>query len=135
MKSTPCIGICSTVYGDDICRGCKRHYLEVIDWNKYSEEEIEAVYGRLDDQIETVLSKYFKITDYALLRQSLEKYKIRYNERRNEYSWILELLRVRSGTLKDVKHCGLKYLKGPIKGYKGVYSRIDAELFKLAQKG
>ena len=37
---TPCIGICSTVYGDEVCRGCKRTFTEVIDWNNLSEEDI-----------------------------------------------------------------------------------------------
>ncbi|WP_317135104.1 DUF1289 domain-containing protein [Piscirickettsia litoralis] len=34
-KATPCVGLCSTVYGDDVCRGCKRFYHEIIDWNQY----------------------------------------------------------------------------------------------------
>lgn len=36
---TPCIGLCSTVYGDLVCRGCKRFHHEVIQWNGYGEEE------------------------------------------------------------------------------------------------
>ena len=32
--STPCLGICSTTYGDDVCKGCKRFVHEVISWNK-----------------------------------------------------------------------------------------------------
>ncbi|MCF8976542.1 DUF1289 domain-containing protein, partial [Pseudomonas edaphica] len=26
---TPCVGLCSTVYGDLVCRGCKRFHHEV----------------------------------------------------------------------------------------------------------
>jgi hypothetical protein len=29
---TPCVGLCSTVYGDLVCRGCKRFHHEVINW-------------------------------------------------------------------------------------------------------
>ncbi|MCA4075779.1 DUF1289 domain-containing protein, partial [Pseudomonas kurunegalensis] len=29
---TPCVGLCSTVYGDTVCRGCKRFHHEVINW-------------------------------------------------------------------------------------------------------
>ena len=36
---TPCVGLCSTVYGDLVCRGCKRFHHEVIQWNGYNEEE------------------------------------------------------------------------------------------------
>lgn len=32
-SGTPCQGMCSTIYGDDFCLGCGRHYQEVIDWN------------------------------------------------------------------------------------------------------
>ena len=38
---TPCIGVCSTVFGDDVCRGCKRFQHEVIQWNSYSDPEKE----------------------------------------------------------------------------------------------
>ena len=40
---TPCVGICSTTYGDEVCRGCKRFYFEVINWNKYDENEKDAM--------------------------------------------------------------------------------------------
>lgn len=31
--SSPCIGTCSTTYGDDMCRGCGRFRGEVSTWN------------------------------------------------------------------------------------------------------
>ena len=37
--STPCLGICSTTYGDNVCKGCKRFVHEVISWNKYTTKE------------------------------------------------------------------------------------------------
>mgnify|MGYP006200948357 CR=1 FL=1 len=48
FRRTPCIGTCSTTYGDLVCRGCKRFNFEVINWNRYSEEEKLAVMGRID---------------------------------------------------------------------------------------
>jgi len=36
---TPCVGLCSTVFGDTVCRGCMRFVHEVIDWNKYNPEQ------------------------------------------------------------------------------------------------
>ena len=32
IKRNPCIGVCSTTYGDDICKGCKRFRHEVSSW-------------------------------------------------------------------------------------------------------
>ena len=46
---TPCVGICSTTYGDDVCRGCKRFIHEVINWNSFKPEEKEAVWKRLEN--------------------------------------------------------------------------------------
>ncbi|MEM9624509.1 MAG: DUF1289 domain-containing protein, partial [Pseudomonadota bacterium] len=34
-KRTPCVGICSTTYGDLVCRGCKRFAHEIVQWNAY----------------------------------------------------------------------------------------------------
>ena len=45
---TPCVGLCSTVYGDLVCRGCKRYHHEVIQWNGYNAEEKQAVWLRLE---------------------------------------------------------------------------------------
>ncbi|WP_226704400.1 DUF1289 domain-containing protein [Microbulbifer elongatus] len=46
---TPCIGVCSTGIGDNVCRGCKRFAHEVIDWNAYSEEQRRIIAERRDD--------------------------------------------------------------------------------------
>lgn len=47
MTKSPCVGICSTTFGDDICFGCKRTYLEVIQWNTFSDKEKNKVNQRL----------------------------------------------------------------------------------------
>ncbi|MEK9650221.1 MAG: DUF1289 domain-containing protein, partial [Gammaproteobacteria bacterium] len=46
-STTPCLGICSTTYGDDVCRGCKRFVHEVINWTSYTEDEKVNVNSRL----------------------------------------------------------------------------------------
>ena len=45
---TPCVGVCSTVFGDEVCRGCKRFQHEVIEWNGYTDFEKEIVWNRLE---------------------------------------------------------------------------------------
>lgn len=47
VTESPCIGICSTTFGDDICFGCQRTYLEVIQWNTLSDEEKDRINQRL----------------------------------------------------------------------------------------
>lgn len=52
---TPCAGRCSTVFGDQVCRGCRRFNHEVIQWNTYTAEQRLAVWKRLDDQLNQIL--------------------------------------------------------------------------------
>ena len=47
VPSSPCIGVCSTTYGDLICRGCYRFAHEVAQWNGYEEAQQVAVLERL----------------------------------------------------------------------------------------
>ncbi len=51
LSLTPCAGRCSTVFGDQVCRGCRRFNHEVIQWNTYTAEQRLAVWKRLDDQL------------------------------------------------------------------------------------
>ena len=52
---TPCAGRCSTVFGDSVCRGCRRFNHEVIQWNTYSAEQRLAIWKRLDSQLDQIL--------------------------------------------------------------------------------
>ncbi len=47
MSDSPCIGICSTTYGDFVCRGCKRFAHEVTGWNRYTAAQREIIWERL----------------------------------------------------------------------------------------
>ena len=46
-RSTPCVGICSTSHGDYVCRGCKRFFNEVRDWQNFAPDQREMVFNRL----------------------------------------------------------------------------------------
>lgn len=48
LTDSPCVGICSTTnVGDDICLGCHRTAMEVIEWNTYTDEQRIAINLRL----------------------------------------------------------------------------------------
>lgn len=68
---TPCIGVCSTVFGDPVCRGCKRFFFEVTNWNGYSHEERRAIWRRLRRLRELVLQRMLVITNPKALRQHI----------------------------------------------------------------
>ncbi|TDJ26691.1 MAG: DUF1289 domain-containing protein [Gammaproteobacteria bacterium] len=48
-RRTPCVGICSTTYGDLVCRGCKRFAHEIVQWNGFREDQQDRVWERLMD--------------------------------------------------------------------------------------
>ena len=45
--ASPCIGVCSTALGDDICRGCGRSFEEVLNWHSYTDDQKREVNARL----------------------------------------------------------------------------------------
>ena len=63
---TPCVGRCSTVFGDLVCRGCRRFNHEVIQWNEYTAEQRLVVWKRLDAQLDQIL---IPLLPYADLRR------------------------------------------------------------------
>jgi predicted Fe-S protein YdhL (DUF1289 family) len=90
---TPCVGVCSTVYGDDICRGCKRTSDEVIDWNLLTAQQKSAVYDRLAAHADEIVSQFLTITDPAALAASLDAQSIRYRPDHSPSTWLIQWLR------------------------------------------
>lgn len=45
---SPCIGYCSTSFGDDICKGCGRNFLEVIQWNTMDDPAKAVIWARIE---------------------------------------------------------------------------------------
>lgn len=45
---SPCVALCSTALGDDLCLGCGRTFIEVANWVCYSVTEKELVWQRLE---------------------------------------------------------------------------------------
>ncbi len=88
----PCIGLCSTVYGDLVCRGCKRFHHEVIHWNGYNEDEKRAVWMRLEQLLVQVMVAKLEVFDPILLRQQLESRKIRFVPHQSQYCWAYQLI-------------------------------------------
>ena len=73
---TPCVGVCSTVFGDQVCRGCKRFQHEVIQWNSYSDLEKEKVWNRLETLKVLIMKSKILIQDKTLLKNKLDLHNI-----------------------------------------------------------
>ena len=70
-KRTPCVGICSTTYGDLVCRGCKRFAHEIVEWNGYDEVQQDAVRERLQRLRDEALALVVDCKDDALLQAAI----------------------------------------------------------------
>ena len=90
---TPCVGLCSTVFGDTVCRGCMRFVHEVIDWNKYNPEQKQIIWQRLDEHLRVILPQFVKIYDPRKIVARLQQQHIIYDEK-NLWRGIYSLLRL-----------------------------------------
>jgi len=68
-KRTPCVGICSTTYGDLVCRGCKRFAHEIVQWNGYDGEQQERVWQRLLELRNAVVEQHLQVADEAVFAE------------------------------------------------------------------
>ena len=92
-SSTPCIGICSTTFGDDVCKGCKRFSHEITSWGKFSNDERAFVNRRLEQFKSTLLEEKFTIIDDNLFESKMNEFSINYNGSLEPITWIFDLLR------------------------------------------
>lgn len=77
---TPCAGRCSTVFGDSVCRGCRRFNHEVIKWNTYSIDQQTAVWRRLDLQLDQILVPMLPLANIELAEQFVLSKRVRLRE-------------------------------------------------------
>ena len=109
-STTPCLGICSTTYGDDVCKGCKRFVHEIIGWPKFSQDERALVNDRLEKFKILILKDRFKIADQDLLQIKLRENAINYNNSMDPLTWIFDLLRAAGSQSLDLKQFGITSL-------------------------
>ena len=109
-SSTPCIGICSTTFGDDVCKGCKRFSHEITDWGKFSADERAVVNSRLEQFKVTILEEKFIISDSNLFESKMNEFSINFNSSLNPATWVFDLLRASSNEDLDLSDFGIEIL-------------------------
>lgn len=107
---TPCVGVCSTTYGDLVCRGCKRFAHEITEWNRFDDAAKAAIVARLDVLQERIVGARVEIHDESLLLEQLKTRGIRFNPERGVFHWAGELIRVAGDRIEDLDRCGLRAL-------------------------
>ncbi|MDE1193802.1 MAG: DUF1289 domain-containing protein [Pseudomonas sp.] len=131
---TPCVGLCSTVYGDLVCRGCKRFHHEVIHWNGYNEDEKRAVWLRLEQLLVQVMTAKVEVFDADKLRQQLEQRKIRFVPQQSEYCWAYQLIARGARVINQLDAYGMvvlpEFRDWPLPDLRDA---IDREFFLLSE--
>ena len=130
-SSTPCLGICSTTFGDEVCKGCKRFAHEIVSWTKYSQEEREIINDRLEKFKIQILQHRFAITDKNLFESMLEEKAINFNHSLDPLTWIFDLFRAAGSQTFDISNFGIKSLVqfNP----KTIRDEINNELLELSE--
>ena len=109
-SSTPCIGICSTTFGDDVCKGCKRFSHEITNWGKFSTDERAVVNSRLEQFKITILEEKFIVSDSNLFESKMNEFSINFNSSLEPITWIFDLLRASSNKDLNVNDFGVEIL-------------------------
>ncbi|NHN78610.1 DUF1289 domain-containing protein [Azotobacter chroococcum] len=131
---TPCIGLCSTVYGDLVCRGCKRFHHEVVNWNQYTEEEKRAVWMRLEALLVQVVQVKLEVFDAQRLYRQLEQRQIRFVAEQSAYCWAYQLIVRGARAINQLEAYGIALLP-EFRGWElpALRDAIDREFFLLSE--
>ena len=129
---TPCVGVCSTVFGDQVCRGCKRFHHEVIEWNGYTDIQKETVWNRLESLKVWIMKSKIFIENQVLLQSKLDSLKISYYDKVDPYCWVFDLIKQASQSINDLSEFGLKPLFEPDVELVELKRLIEEELFTLS---
>lgn len=105
LKS-PCVGLCSTIYGDIVCRGCFRHYEDIIHWNTFAPQNKLPILSQLNTLITRILQESIEITDAALLEKKCLQHHVKIRKEWSPYTWAHSLLRAGIGKIKTPKKFG-----------------------------
>ena len=107
-RRTPCIGVCSTTYGDLVCRGCKRFSHEVVEWNGYDSDQQKRVWSRLSQLQDESVRACVRVYDHVRWRQVADS---RIDAEPNEFAPLV--LNVLRNVVKKPMEAGLESLGLP----------------------
>jgi predicted Fe-S protein YdhL (DUF1289 family) len=125
------VGICSTTYGDLVCRGCKRFAHEIVQWNGFDDEQRELVWERLLDMRDGAVASLVAITDEEKLLAWAERFKVPEREALSPGNLAFEVLRRVRGDVQPLD-LGLEALGLPADtpvSAPELYRLIEQELF------
>ena len=128
---TPCVGICSTTYGDDVCRGCKRFIHEVINWNSFNPEEKESVWKRLEKLKTLIMQSKISIINETLMEEKIEELQLNINSDLNSFSKAFVIVKLSSKSFDDLNEFGIKIVNKDV-SLIDLKEEIEKELYDLS---
>lgn len=130
---TPCIGVCSTGIGGDVCRGCKRYSHEIIHWNGLSLEQRRAIDRRLAQLLAQVMDNHVCLVDVDLLVSRLTHYQIEFNASHPSLCWLYALLRAGASQIKTPEAYGF-HVKHPetVTSLRALKRAVDKDFYALS---
>ncbi len=141
------MGICSTTYGDLVCRGCKRFAHEIVQWNGFDAPQRNAVWQRLSRLREGAVSQFVVVQDREILQSRALELQVVEDAAQHVESLVYETLkravRVETAGL-DLRALGLRAIDGntdPLtllesierEFYKRSVARYERDFHTLAQ--
>lgn len=124
------MGICSTTYGDLVCRGCKRFAHEIDQWNGYADDQRLLVWQRLYTLREGAVLAHVRIDSGTRLSERAEALRVPDRELLTTANLAYEVIR-RLPREADFASLGLAPL-APAAHAGELYQRLEAELYRRA---
>lgn len=131
-QKTPCVGRCSTVYGDPICRGCKRFINEVSFWNQIQIEQKTLIWKRLESLADRIIPQFVIITDSEQLQRFLEANAIRYPQHLAPTSWALHCIENFPLELNAIRFAGMSLKNTEFKTIKSLKLALQKAMYTLS---
>nr|WP_300312545.1 DUF1289 domain-containing protein [Halomonas sp.] len=130
---SPCVGLCSTTVGDNVCRGCQRHDGEILRWPSFSTEQREQRMRELDQMRSDAASRFVEVVDAGQLEQQLLRHRIRFRQEQPALSRVVELLRVGRQQIKEVGRYGIFPVTGSPTDPQALYAAINQVLLDAGE--
>lgn len=126
-RRTPCVGICSTTYGDLVCRGCKRFAHEVVGWNGFDDTQRGAVWERLGELLDGSVGKFVEVTNRELLNERAAQLRVAQADALSDQRLAFEVLQRSVADATDLERVGLRPLTADCGNARELVRGIDHE--------
>jgi len=126
---SPCAGKCSTVFGDQVCRGCRRFSYEVIEWNRYTDEQKRLIWQRLDEQLDRIVLPLVPYANYPQVDAFLISRQVRLLDNSTQGRHIYEALRICQRAPELLMQSGLNIIADQLKP---IWQQVDTRIYTLA---